>query len=138
MGITYLVVVHIHILPFIPLWVKLMYNQLWSIHIYFLVSYSQFNIYLFSSVKSGTHSFVKLLSHQLTHLLCCCFYFMGFIDYFWFVILHRNIQHTKLLGGMCDTVKIISPNHHLFSPHMFDFIVNNSSLYHLKPLVKFI
>ena len=57
---------------------------------------------------------------------------------FWFVILHRNIQHTKLLGGMCDMVKIISPNHHLFSPHTFDFIVNNSSLYHLKTLVKVI
>ena len=89
-------------------------------------------------MKSGTYSFVKLLSHQLTHLLCFCFYFMRFIDHSWFVILHRNIQHTKLLGGMCDTVKILSPNHHLFSPHTFDFIVNNSSLYHLKTLVKVI
>ena len=40
--------------------------------------------------------------------------------------------------SMCDTVKIISPNHHLFSPHTFDFIVNNSSLCHLKTSVKVI
>ena len=45
---------------------------------------------------------------------------------------------TFLFAFGCDTVKIISPNHHLFSPHTFDFIVNKSSLYHLKTLVKVI
>ena len=88
-------------------------------------------------MKSGTHSLVKLLS-QINTSFVLLFLLYGVHKPFWFVILHRNIQHTKLLGGMCDTVKIISPNHHLFSPHTFDFIVNNSSLYHLKTLVKVI
>ena len=34
---------------------------------------------------------------------------------------------------MCDMVKILSP---LFTTHTFDFIVNNSFLYHLKTFVK--
>ena len=89
-------------------------------HLFFLVSCLHLTfIYLFSSVKSGTHSFVKLLSQLTNNLLFVLLFLLyGVHGPFWFMILHRNVQHTKLLGGMCDTVKILSPNNHLFSPLM--------------------
>ena len=74
-------------------------------HLFFCLVFNSIFIYLFiysSSVKSGTHSFVKLLSHQLTHLLCCCFYFMGFINQFglWYCI---EIYSTQNFWGVCVT-----------------------------------
>ena len=144
MGITYIVAVHIHILPNIPLWVKLMYNQLWSIHIYFLFLFL-FNIYLFFFSVSGTHSFVKLLSQIINIFFVLLFSFYGVHEPFWFVILHRNTQHTKLLG-VCvarqtygDLLVILgSPRVTYHTSCTFDFIVNISSMYHLKASVKVI
>ena len=145
MGITYIVVVHIHILPNIPLWVKLMYNQLWSIHIYFLF-YFLFNIYLFFiSVKWYTFICETAFTNHKQHLLCCCFYFMGSINHFglWYCI---EIYSTQNFWGVCvarqiygDLLVILgSPRVTYYTGYMFDFIVNISSMYHLKTSVKVI
>ena len=64
-------------------------------------------LFIFKSVKDGTHSFVKLLSQYHKQLIfCVVVLFYGVHEPFWFVILHINTQHTKLLGGMCSTVNL--------------------------------
>ena len=108
-------------------------------HLFFGVLFSIQYLFIYSFISEKWYTFIcETAFTSVNTSFVLLFLFYGVHKPFWFVILHRNIQHTKLLGGMCDTVKIISPNHHLFSPHMFDFIVNNSSLYHLKTLVKVI
>ena len=143
MGITYIVAVHIHILPNIPLWVKLMYNQLWSIHIYFCFIFYSIFIY-FYLLKDGTHSFVKLHSQNHKHIfLCCCFYFMGSMNHsgLWYYI---EIYSTQNFWGVCvawqiygDLLVILgSPRVTYYTGYMFYFSVNISSIYHIKSSVK--
>ena len=80
--------------------------QLTVINIHIFYFYSIF-IYLFLFVKDGTHSFVKLLSQYHKQLIfCVVVLFYGVHEPFWFVILHINTQHTKLLGGMCSTADL--------------------------------
>ena len=102
-------------------------------HLFFWVSYSQFNIYLFFiSVKWYTFICETAFTFHksLTHSFVLLFLFYAVHEPFWFVILHRNIEHTKLLGGMCDKVKILSPNYHLFSPltHLVLLWINHSCI----------
>ena len=76
------------------------------INTHIFLFFIQYLFIYFKLVKDGTHSFVKLLSQYHKHIFVLLFLFYGVHEPFWFVILHINIQHTKLLGGMCDTVKI--------------------------------
>ena len=86
----------------------------------FIICFSIFIYLFFINVKWYTFicetafTFHKLLTLLTSFVLSSLFY--GVHEPFWFVTLHRIIQHTKLLGGMCDKVKILSPNYHLFSP----------------------
>ena len=76
-------------------------------HIFLFLYFTQSLFIYVYFVKDGTHSFVKLLSQYHKQLVfCVVVLFYGVHEPFWFVILHINIQHTKLLGGMYDTVKI--------------------------------
>ena len=66
------------------------------------------------------------------HLNICVVVFLWGPQTVWFVILHLENTAHEIWGGMCDTVKLISP---LFTIYTFDFIVNNSSLYLPKLLI---
>ena len=88
---------------------------------------------------------MKLLSQNHKHIYCVVVLFYGVHKPFWFVILHRNIQHTKLLG-VCvarwiygDLLVILgSPRVTYYTSYTFDFSVNISSMYHIKSSVKVI
>ena len=82
-------------------------------HLFFCFIFTQY-LFIFHQWKV-VHIHLWNCFHKLTHL-CVVVFILWVHKPFWFVILHRNIQHTKLLGGMCSAVKILSPNYHLFSP----------------------
>ena len=141
MGITYIVVVHIHICPLSHCaWNNV---QLWSIHIYlivcfFLYYFSLFLLLSFPCQRWYTFSCDTALIQwnvSLIYISVLLFYSCGVHRpvSLWYCI--WKIQHTKFLGGMCDMVKLISP---LFTIYTFDFIVNNSFLYLPKSLIIFV
>ena len=72
--------------------------------------------------------------HIFKHSFVLLFLFYGVHEPFWFVILHINIQHTKLLGGCVarwtysDLMVILgSTRVTYYTSYMFDFNVNISS-----------
>ena len=138
MGITHIVVVHIHICPLSHYGWSNVCNQLWSIHIYSIICLfalffiiSHYFSWLFSLLNWYTFSCdTALIQWNNIFVLLLCSFGVHRPFGLWYCI--WKIQHTKFLGGMCDTVKLISP---LFTIYMFGFTVNNSFLYLPKLLI---
>ena len=69
MGITYLVIVHIHNLTQYPTMGEInVHITVINTHIFLFFTQSLFIYFYF--VKEGTHSFVKLLSQYHKHIFC--------------------------------------------------------------------